>query len=796
MQSIHMNVTKTFISRTLLPALCFGLVACISEDTSTQNKPTMSEVNKTMASEIMIADFNDAHIPDFVKTTNGSFKIVDRAGQDDGKALEVHLNSGDHWGTSFTLEPKEAWDWSQYKDFHVAFDVANHGKESIQLELIMADKNGDSYTRVFAIPVGGYTTVYAKMDGHDQTHPDGTAINEFNFVSGLRSNPPTWTSDDRQVYSLWGKKSLDLSGITRIGFQMTGNLTDRDFMIDNIRLRPNPKMDPKFLVDIVDEFGQNAKVDYPQKVHSTEELRALADKERAALTGNVWPGRSRYHGWADGPQQEATGYFRTQKVNGKWWLVDPEGYLYFTSGIDIIRLSNSSTITGYDFDQDLIPPRDINEIISEDDQPLNRVPDTVLPSRKLMSETRSKMFEWLPDYSDPLGNHFGYRRDTQSGPLKHGETYSFYSANLERRYGETYEKSYKDTWREVTIKRMIDWGFTSFGNWAEEEFYSNTKIPFISFADINGDFKTLKSGFDFWHPLPDPFDPVFYDRAVISAEFVANQMKASPWCIGVFYDNEQSFGRPETDELYFGLVTNTLKLDASQSPAKTAFTKLMKEKYKTIEALNTAWATDVESWEVFAAGVDEGFTTPEQRQDFSDLLYAYGVQYFSTIRKATKSVLPNHLYLGARMADWGRPDEIVRAAAENTDILSFNLYEDGVVDSHWEILDEVDRPTLMGEFSFGSDDAGHFHPGVVLAQDQADRGRKYKEYMNTIIDNPYFVGAHMFQYMDGPITGRAYDGENYNTGIVAVTDTPYEPLVNAAKEVHGELYERRYWKIK
>ncbi len=743
-------------------------------------------------SEVMIADFNDGNIPSFVKIAHANVKIVDSR-DNDGKALDVHLLSKDNWSTALSLQPDTPWDWSAYQDFHIAFDVANYGSESVELKLNMSDKNGDSYTRVFVVPVGPASTVYAKMDGHDQTHADGTPINEFNFVSGLRSNPPTWESEDRQVYSLWGKKSLDLSGITNISFNRSGSLSDRHFTIDNIRLRPNPEMNKDFLVNIVDEFGQFTRADFANKIHSTEQLRDAANKEVAELKGKPLAGRSQFHGWTDGPKLEATGYFRTEKVNGKWWLVDPEGYLYFSSGLDIIRLSNSSTITGYDFDQSKITKRDVNEIISEDDQPLNRVNDDAIPSRKLINETRAKMFSWLPEYDDELGEHYGYRRSVQSGPMKHGETYSFYSANLERRYGQTYEKSYMDTWRDVTIKRMIDWGFTSFGNWAEPEFYSNKRIPFIAFADINGDFGTLKSGFDFWHPLPDPFDPKFYDRAVVSAEFVAEQMKGSPWCMGIFYDNEQSFGRPETDKLYFGLVLNTLKRNASDTPAKAAFTDIIKRKYNSIDALNKAWNTSIASWQDFATGVDAGFTTPEQRQDYSDLLYAYGKQYFGTIRKATKSVLPNHMYLGARMADWGRPDEIVRAAAEESDALSFNLYEDGYVQSHWEILDKLDRPTLIGEFGFGAADSGYFHPGIVVAADQKDRGRKYKEYMHTIIDSPHFVGAHMFQYMDGPITGRAYDGENYNFGFVTVTDVPYAPLVKVAKELHSEMYTRRYY---
>lgn len=786
-------ISETALSRLIGLSVC-ALSAAACTSASAPEAPAQDTIAKSIAdvensTDLMIADFENGEIPDFVIANNGALEIVET--EDGGKALKVILNSKEHWSANLALVPETPWDWSDLHDFNFAFDVAGTGSESVQIDLNMSDISGDGYTRGFVVPVGPATTVYGKMDGHDQTQADGTAINDFNFPSGLRANPETWEGDDRQVYSFWGKKKLNLDGITMIAFSVSGNLTDREFTIDNIRLRPNPAKDPNFLVGILDKFGQNAKVDYSTKVHSDEELRSIAAAEVAALKGTPLPGRSQYHGWKDGPKLDATGYFRTEKFDGKWWLVDPEGYLYFSTGVDIIRLSNSSTVTGYDFDHELIEERDVNEIISEDDQPLNRVNDAAIPTRTLKSDLRANMFEWLPEYDDPLGDHFGYRRDVVAGPLKRGETYSFYSANLERRYGETYDGSFMDTWRDVTIKRMIDWGYTSLGNWAEPEFYENTRIPFIAFADINGDYKTLTSGFDLWHPLPDPYDPVFYERAVVSAEFVKEQMKASPWCMGIFYDNEQSFGRPDNDQLYYGLVLNTLKESATDKPAKAAFSKILKDKYQTIDALNAAWATDIASWEEFDAGVDEGFTTPEQRQDYSDLLYAYGKQYFSTIRKATKSVLPNHLYLGARMADWGRPDEIVRAAAEETDILSFNLYEDGYKSQHWDILYEVDRPTLIGEFSFGSDDAGHEHPGIVIAADQADRGRKFKDYMYSFIESQHFVGVHMFQYMDGPITGRAYDGENYNSGIVSVTDIPYAPLVEASKEVGANLYQRR-----
>ena len=51
---------------------------------------------------------------------------------------------------------------------------------------------------------------------------------------------------------------------------------------------------------------------------------------------------------------------------------------------------------------------------------------------------------------------------------------------------------------------------------------------------------------------------------------------------------------------------------------------------------------------------------------------------------------------------------------------------------------------------------------------------------------PAMVGAHWFQYMDEPATGRS-DGENYNIGLVDVTDRPYEELVSGLKLTHHHL---------
>ena len=43
---------------------------------------------------------------------------------------------------------------------------------------------------------------------------------------------------------------------------------------------------------------------------------------------------SKFGGYKHGPKYEATGHFRVEKINSKWWFIDPEGYLFWSSGVN------------------------------------------------------------------------------------------------------------------------------------------------------------------------------------------------------------------------------------------------------------------------------------------------------------------------------------------------------------------------------------------------------------------------------------------------------------------------------
>ncbi len=715
----------------------------------------------------------------------------------DKQSLKIDFSQQSRF-SGVRLIPETPWDWSGHEEFNLAFDVRNQSEHSIQLYLSLIDERGQAFdntvlghravtaNRSVVIPARAERTVYTILAGQ--------------FIetdAGIREKPAPWPNKANESMMVWryGTSDINLAKLSEIGLFVRGTLDMKSVQIDNVRLRPNPSYADDYLLNIVDEFGQNAKRDYPNKVASTKELKQAATKELEALEkSKPMPDRSRFGGWKNGPKLKATGYFRTQKIDDQWWMVDPDGFLFFSHGVANVRMANLTTTTGIDFKDDSVRQVDPNEITPEDSIGIVAVSDKTRASRYIRSQNRHNMFSWLPAYDDELAEHYSYRRKVHRGPVDSGETFSFYRANLERRYGQTEPESYVRKWEEVTLKRFLDWGFTSMGNWVDPAFYPNTQVPYFANGWIIGDFKTLVSEHDVWAPMPDPYDPDFVARAKITIDAIAKEIQGSPWCVGIFVDNEKSWGyRQGTVQQRYGVILNALSKDQTASPAKAAFVQYLKNKYHSIKLLNTAWQSDFKSWEALGKAVDQEYQGTEYVVDLSNMLEQLSEQYFKVVHNAVARALPNHLYMGARMANFGMPDETIKASVKYSDVLSFNIYEEGVQPHDWAFLKDIDLPSVIGEFHIGAfEGAGVFHPGLVQAHDQADRAQMYYDYMQSVAAHKNMVGAHWFQYIDSPITGRAFDGEPYNVGFVSNTDIPYPEMVAAAKRFNRKLYPSRF----
>ena len=122
-------------------------------------------------------------------------------------------------------------------------------------------------------------------------------------------------------------------------------------------------------------------------------------------------------------------------------------------------------------------------------------------------------------------------------------------------------------------------------------------------------------------------------------------------------------------------------------------------------------------------------------------------------------------------------------------VFSINCYRTKVPAETTEGIQEMLRlPTIIGEWHFGALDVGLPSSGIGHLKNQRDRAKAYRVYLEDAAANPNCVGAHWFTLYDESALGR-FDGENYNCGLVDVTDLPYPLLVKAVSETAGRLFE-------
>ena len=521
---------------------------------------------------------------------------------------------------------------------------------------------------------------------------------------------------------------------------------DHEFEIDDIRASGSYTPATASVTDanpffpFIDAFGQYRHKDWPGKVHSVaefEQRRKTEAKEMAATPGpKDW---CQYGGWAAGPQGKATGYFRTEKLNGKWWLVDPDGHLFFSHGIDTVMQLDTTPI--------------------------------------------DERGDWFADFpgTKPEFDRFLTSRHAWTGHYagRRLGCFSFAGANLARKYGLKWETVYP----EVVHRRLRSWGLNTLAAFSDKSAYQLRLTPYTDLI-VSGSAKRIEGWANLWGKFPDVFDPSF---AEVVRSSVASRKEASagdPWCIGYFSDNELPWG----DEI--SLALGALKSPPEQA-AKKVFAADLRTKYGDIPRLNQAWGTTHVSWDAFLLSTNT--PNPETARDDLAAFYTKTAEtYFRVVRDAIKTVAPNQLYLGCRfalVADKLVNPRAAAAAAKYCDVVSFNLYCTSVADFRYAGCTNV--PIISGEFHFGALDRGMFHPGAVPVANQTARAQAYKDYVRGALRHPLFVGVHWFQFQDEPVVGRVADGENYAIGFVDVADTPYHEIIGASREVGANMYQIR-----
>lgn len=656
----------------------------------------------------------------------------------DGQPM-VRVNCGhdQFWPTVIIKAPAGTWDLSKYET--IAFELHNPSSEPLLIRCRIDNPGSDGDTGCI------YSTVIVPASATETVKVDINRSPQFADVPLFGMRIPPRELSPHVLKRPDHLEFIDPSRVSVVSMFLQKPQKNQAFDVSDLRAigQYHPASpDAGSFLPFIDTYGQYMHQEWPGKIHSDEDLIRAKQQEEADLQSHAGPGDwDEYGGYAAGPTLQATGFFRAAKYNGKWWLVDPIGHLFFSTGADCVGMVQYTPI-----------------------------------------DDRSSWFENFP------GNDSRFQSLIRIKPAymyyyggKTPKTFSFDVADMLRKYGPDWLKITAD----LDCRRLRSWGLNTVSIWsADRVMHGTPRTPYIaSFAVSTGGmkFRSIEGSQGYWGKFVDVFDPSFAAEARRQAfDNVRPDLSNDPWCIGYFVDNELSWGRDST-----ALAVATLCSPATQ-PAKLAFLEQLMEKYSDVSRLNQIWGTNYSSWDALL----QSQKAPSVKKAYDDLWAFDGAianKYFDTIRNVVKLVAPNQMYLGCRFSDV--PEVAVLSAAKYCDIVSFNFYQATVDGFH--LPDGVDVPLISSEFGFGAQDHGVFGYGAVNCSTETGRAEAYANYLASALSDPHFVGTQWFQFADEPTIGRFFDGENYEMGFVDICDTPYPKLVSAARQVGNRLYEDR-----
>jgi hypothetical protein len=245
---------------------------------------------------------------------------------------------------------------------------------------------------------------------------------------------------------------------------------------------------------LIDAFGQYTHTEWPGKAHNEAELKTAWAAEATELAHGAFADRCPYGGFS-GTKAKATGFFHVEQIDGVWWFVDPDGHLFYSTGVNGIGNSSGTRTTG-----------------------------------------REDYFAALPPVT-PLPPGMPARPGAGQG--------NFYGANLQRRFGA----DWRAAWAQLTAQRLEAWGLNTSSGTTLAEVLGGTphNKPYV--IQVRGfQTGTLIMG------MPDVYADTFEAQIAAVAASQLGPRKDDPYLLGYFIGNEPPWPGRESQFVDFVLA--------------------------------------------------------------------------------------------------------------------------------------------------------------------------------------------------------------------------------------------------
>ena len=241
------------------------------------------------------------------------------ASEIDTKQVTFEGAKSEHKWTLKDLNPELPSDWSSYNYLVMEFRVSSPQRFFLWLY------NADGGRRLVIQPFGQNVWMRASMP---LAYFKGRDSKGFDLASA--NNRP----EKSFFMNIWGPFGK-LNAIETIGVIMEEPVGNPTLEIRSVKFA---KDDPgsEFLekLPVIDEFGQWIAAEWPKKIKDLEQLKKEWSEEEKKLVSGEF-NYCNYGGYKD-KKAKATGFFRVEQIDGKWWFVDPDGHLFFSTGVNCV----------------------------------------------------------------------------------------------------------------------------------------------------------------------------------------------------------------------------------------------------------------------------------------------------------------------------------------------------------------------------------------------------------------------------------------------------------------------------
>jgi hypothetical protein len=303
---------------------------------------------------------------------------------------------------------------------------------------------------------------------------------------------------------------------------------------------------------LIDELGQSTTRDWRGKTKSLDELAARLRGQLAAAPSHKWPTAFSAWGGLAGRREKSNHqgkFFRTHHDGTRWWLLDPDGHPFWSTGLDSVRVDTAANYDGLE-----------------------------------------RALAWMPPKDGAFKEIYDVRADGR-------RSINFLMANLIRTFGA----GWYDRWTTITLGELRRLGFNTVANWSDWEIARAARFPYVRpLAWGNRAVPFV------YRDFPDVFDSRWDAEAARFGEQLAGT-RDDPSFIGYFLMNEPTWGFARETPAS-GMLFNT-----PRCATRRALADALAKQYGDDRAISNAWGFETTLGAVREGPWSRTLTPPAER---------------------------------------------------------------------------------------------------------------------------------------------------------------------------------------